>query len=864
MEKDTHKIIDIDIEREVKKSFLEYAVSVIISRALPDVRDGLKPVQRRILYTMYGAGLMPDKSYLKSVTAVGDVLGKYHPHGDTAVYDAMVRMAQDFSLRYPLIDGHGNFGSVDGDPPAAYRYTEARLGKLSLEILRDIDKETVDFMPNFDGRLKEPTVLPSRFPNLLVNGSVGIAVGMATNIPPHNLNEVIDGTIYMLEHPDADLDDLMKFIKGPDFPTGGIILGRAGIRAAYSTGKGHIKVRAKTEIEEYDNGRSRIIITEIPYMVNKARLCESIGELVKEKRVEGITALRDESNRKGIRVVIETAKNVNANVVLNRLFAYTQLQDTFAVSLLAIDNNTPKVLTLREMLYDYIEHQKTIVRRRTEFDLKKALDRAHILEGLRIAVDNIDEVVRIIRSSKTIPEAKTALMERFSGVEVRNLLRRSESGYDDEQDNTAGLSDEQATAIVNMTLGQLTGLGVDKIEKEYEEKMAIVRSCREILSSEEKVCAIIKSELLEIKEKFGDERRTAIEALDDEIDIEDLIKEETCVYTLTRMGYIKRMPADTYRVQRRGGRGVTGMSIREEDIADTLFVGHTHDYILFFTSAGRVYRLKGYQIPEASRTAKGTNIVNLLDLGQEERVTAMLRVADEDEDKYLVMVTKRGIIKRLQLSELRTYRKTGIRVLNLADEDVLISVMLTNGDNDIVIASKKGQAASFSEKTVRPMGRNAAGVIGIRLEEGDEVIGSSVLLPDSYVLTITENGYGKLTPEIEFPRHNRGTKGVVLHNVTEKTGDVSGLLITSGSGDLLLITSNGTLIRTEISSIRICGRASQGVIVMRTDGEEKVIGIAATPEDDENTIGEAEDEDGEGSEEASDADSEDGEDGSEV
>ena len=828
---ENQKIIDIDIEKEVKKSFMEYAVSVIVSRALPDARDGLKPVQRRILYTMYDTGLTPDKAYRKSVTAVGDVLGRYHPHGDASVYDAMVRLAQDFSLRYPLVDGHGNFGSVDGDPPAAYRYTEAKLKKLSLEMLRDIDKETVDYMPNFDGRLKEPTVLPSRFPNMLVNGSVGIAVGYATNIPPHNLGEVIDGAICLLENPDATMDDLMQHIKGPDFPTGGIILGKSAIREAYATGRAHIKVRARTEIEEDPNGKSRIIVTEIPYMVNKAKLCESIGDLVKEKRVEGITAIRDESNRLGMRVVIELSKSANANVVLNQLFQYTRLQDTFAVNMLAIVDNTPKILTLKDSLYYYLGHQKEVILRRTKYDLKKALDRAHILKGLRIAVDHIDEVVRIIRASNSVADAKAALMARFSGEEVANLLKRGEA-YDELADNTTGLTEEQATAIVSMTLGQLTGLGVDKIEKELEEKMAIVKNCSEILGSEAKVSEVIKEELLEIKRKFNDERRTEIAPVDNDIDIEDLIEEETCVFTLTKLGYIKRIPADTYRTQRRGGRGVSGMTIREEDVADTLFVAGTHDYILFFTDAGRVFRMKGYQIPEAGRTAKGMNIVNLLQLDNGERVTTMLHVrADNEEDSFMFMVTKKGTVKRLSLEEIRSFRKSGLRVLSLNDDDQLIAVLPTNGSDEVLLGTKKGQAVRFREDGVRPMGRTAAGVIGIRLEDDDEVIGAAVIDPTSYVLTITESGYGKLSEVEKFPIHNRGGKGVVMHQVTDKTGDVAGLMVCGSEGDIFLVTSEGTMIRTELDSIRICGRSSQGVIIMRTGEGEKVIGIASAPKE---------------------------------
>lgn len=829
---ENQKVIDVDIEREVKKSFMEYAVSVIISRALPDVRDGLKPVQRRILYTMHETKLTPDKPYRKSVTAVGDVLGRYHPHGDSSVYDAMVRLAQDFSLRYPLVDGHGNFGSVDGDPPAAYRYTEARLQKLSLEMLRDIEKNTVEFMPNFDGRLKEPTVLPSRFPNLLVNGSVGIAVGMATNIPPHNLGEVIDGAICLLDNPDAGMDELMQHIKGPDFPTGGIILGMSGIRSAYATGRGHIKVRARTEIQEEPSGKSRIIVTEIPYMVNKAKLCESIGTLVKEKRVEGITAIRDESNRNGMRVVIELSRSANANVVLNQLFQYTQLQDTFAVNMLAIVDSSPKVLTLREALSYYIAHQKEVLLRRTKFDLEQAMARAHILKGLRIAVDHIDEVVHIIRASASVNDAKQALMARFSGEDVSNLLRRGDA-YDDEADNTVGLTEEQASAIVAMTLGQLTGLGVDKIEKELAEKMAIIRECRFIIGNEAHMCEILKKELNEIKSRFSDKRRTVIEAVDNEIDVEDLIKQETCVYTLTRLGYIKRLPADTYRVQRRGGKGVSGMTIRDEDTADTLFVAGTHDYILFFTDAGRVFRMKGYQIPEAGRTAKGTNIINLLQLDQGEHVTTMLHIGESSsEEQYMVMVTKSGIVKRLSVSEIRSFRKSGLRVLTLGEEDQLISVLLTDGSNDILLGTKNGQSVRFAESAVRAMGRTAAGVIGIRMDEGDEVVGASVVQPGDYVLTLTENGYGKLTEEDRFPKHHRGGKGVVMHQLTEKTGTLAGMMICKPDSGVFIVTSEGTTIRTELSAVRVCGRNSQGVIIMRTQAGERVIGLAPAPKDD--------------------------------
>ncbi len=831
MDYENQKIINVDIEREVKKSFLEYAMSVIVSRALPDVRDGLKPVHRRILYTMHESGLTPDKGYRKSVTTVGDVLGRYHPHGETSVYDAMVRMAQDFSMRYPLIDGHGNFGSVDGDPAAAYRYTEARMTKLSLEMLRDIEKETVDFRPNFDGTRKEPVVLPSRFPNLLVNGSHGIAVGMATNIPPHNLREVIDATIYRLENPECSLEEVMNYMPGPDFPTGGIILGRSGIRAAYATGKGRIRVRARAEIEEMENGKSRIIVTEIPYMVNKSRMCENIGELVKEKKIEGITAIRDETSRHGMRIVIEIHRQANPQVILNQLYSYTQMEDIFAVNMIALSDGSPKVMGLLRILDEYLSHQKTVIIRRTKYDLNRALERAHILAGLRIAVDNIEEVVRIIRSSSSVADAKRALMERFSAADVSNLLRVSEAGFDDTVDLGTGLTEAQANAIVSMTLGQLTGLGVDKIEKEFFEKMNIIRECNAILASDERIRNLIKEEMLEVKKKFGDERRTSIEDVYDDIDVEDLIKEENCVYTLTSRGYIKRSSVDAYRAQRRGGRGVSGITIREEDMVDTLFVGSTHDHILFFTSEGRVYRLKGYQIPEAGRTAKGTNIVNLLELEENERVTAMRRITSFDDDQYLVMVTRFGTVKRLELRELSNIRKAGLRALTLDEGDSLIRVLLTNGDEDVIIGTKKGLAVRFAEENVRVMGRTAAGVRGIRLEEGDEVVGAAVIKPGAYVLTVTENGYGKLTPEEEFPRHNRGGKGVVLHNLTEKTGGVAGLLVTGMANDLMLITSEGTMLRTPVDTIRVCGRSSQGVIVMRTQEGETVISLAVTEQE---------------------------------
>ena len=831
----TEKIINVDIEKEVKKSFLEYAMSCIVSRALPDVRDGLKPVHRRIIYTMGTTGLTPDAAYRKSVTAVGDVLGKYHPHGDASVYDAMVRMAQDFSYRYVLVDGHGNFGSVDGDPPAAFRYTEAKMSKLAVEMMRDIDRDTVDFMPNFDGRLKEPTVLPSRFPNLLVNGSMGISVGFATNIPPHNLGETIDAAICLLDDPEADMEKLMQYLPGPDFPTGGIILGHSGIRAMYATGKGYIRVRSKAEIEEMPNGRSRIVVTEIPYMVNKSKLVESIAELAKDRRVEGIRDIRDESSRAGLRVVIDLGKDVPSQVVLNQLYKYTQLEDTFAANMLALVNSTPRVLPLKTILQEYIAHQRNIIVRRTRFDLKKALDRAHILEGLRIAVDHIDEVVRIIRASSSVNEAKLNLMERFSSAEVGSLLERSEVGYD-EGEPSSGLTEIQAAAIVAMTLGQLTGLGVDKIEKEYAEKMAIVKNCREILASDSRVREIIRDEMTEIKKKYGDERRTQIEPVEDELDIEDLIKEETCVYTLSGMGYIKRIPAAAYRAQRRGGRGVSGMSIREEDAAKTVFVASTHDEIIFFTTAGRAFRLKGYRIPEASRTARGTNLVNLLRLDPDEKVTVMHHCSEFGSDNYLTMVTANGTVKRLSLAEMRAIRPSGIRMITLDEGDRLINVLLTDGNSDILIGSKLGQSVRFRETDVRAMGRMAGGVRGIRLAEDDEVIGAVDIDDDSLLMTVTANGFGKITRGDEFPVHNRGGKGVVLHGVTDKTGTVSAMTVLSTADDIMLITSEGTVIRTSADTVRICGRPSQGVIVMRVQEGEEVIAMARLEADVENDV----------------------------
>ena len=799
---------------EMQRSYIEYAMSVIVGRALPDVRDGLKPVHRRILYAMYEDNLTSDKPFKKSATCVGDVLGRYHPHGDASVYDAMVRMAQDFSMRYMLVDGHGNFGSVDGDPPAAYRYTEARMSKICNEMLRDIDKDTVDWDPNFDESRKEPRVLPSRFPNLLVNGSSGIAVGMATNIPPHNLKEVIDACVCILDDPDATLDDLMQHVKGPDFPTRGIIMGRSGIRAAYATGRGHITVRARTEFEEYGHDRrTRIIVTELPYQVNKRQLVKTIADQVKEKRLEGISDLREESDRNGMRVVIELKKDAKPEVVLNNLYAQTAMQTSFSVVMLALvdDQRQPKILSLRHMLDEYIKFQEELILRRTRFDLNKALERAHLLEGLMIAQDNIDEVIHIIRTS--YDDAKERLMARFA------------------------LDDVQAQAILDMRLKALQGLDREKLEKEYRELEEKIAYFRRLLASDEMLRGVLKDELIQIRDKYGDARRTEICEVEDELDIEDLIKNETCVYTMTKRGYIKRLPVDAYRVQRRGGKGVAGMTIREEDVADTLFIGKTHDYMLFFTSFGRVFRLKGYQIPEAGRTAKGTNIINLLGIDKEERVTNMIHLDHEGGDEFLFMITRRGTVKRVALGEFANIRRSGLRALTLDEGDELISALLTSGGDDILIGTRGGRAACFCESAVRPMGRTAMGVIGIRLDEGDEVIGGAVLPPDSRVLTVSVNGYGKQTEESAFPRHNRGVRGVTLHDLTEKTGPLAGLLVTEAAGEIVLVTSLGTVIRTETDNIRVCGRISQGVRVMRTGEGEQVIGLAAVSREESEADG---------------------------
>ena len=808
------KIVNINLEHEMENAYIEYAMSVIVGRALPDVRDGLKPVHRRILYSMYESGLTSDKPFKKSATCVGDVLGKYHPHGDASVYDAMVRLGQDFSMRYCLVEGHGNFGSIDGDPPAAYRYTEARMSKIANEMLRDIEKETVDWDPNFDESRKEPRVLPSRFPNLLVNGSSGIAVGMTTNIPPHNLREVIDATICVLDNREATLDDLMEHIKGPDFPTRGIIMGRSGIRAAYATGKGHIRVRARTEMEEFGNGRTRIIVTELPYQVNKSRLVENIADQVKEKRLEGISGLRDESDgKKGMRIVIELKKDANPQVVLNRLFAQTQMQTTFAVVMLALVNNQrqPKILTLRGILDEYIAFQEQIITRRTIYDRRKAQERAHLLQGLLIAQDNIDEVIHIIRTS--YDDAKDKLMERF------------------------GLDDVQAQAILDMQLKRLQGLEKEKLEAEFAELEKKIAYYDQLLSDEEMLRGVLKDELIQIRDKYGDDRKTEIGFVEDDIDIEDLIEEEQCVFTMTQAGYLKRTPASEYAAQSKGGMGKKGITTREEDYVESVFTASTHDEILFFTDKGKVYKKKGYQIPQAGKTAKGTNIVNVLQVESGERVQVMLHVEKMEQESYLVMVTRKGTVKRITLSALKNIRNNGIRAIKMDEDDQLVEVRQTDGKKKILIATHDGMAVCFDENDVRVMGRDAYGVRGIKLRDGDYVVGAARATAGKTVLSITENGYGKRTPVEEYRITNRGGLGIKNYAVTEKTGSVVGIKVVDGSEDLLLVTAAGILIRTHVDAIRIAGRATQGVIVMRFKEEgDQVISLAlAEREEEEST-----------------------------
>ena len=803
------KIIQSELVHEMQTSYIEYAMSVIVGRALPDVRDGLKPVHRRILYAMYEDNLTSDKPFKKSATCVGDVLGRYHPHGDASVYDAMVRLAQDFSMRYMLVDGHGNFGSVDGDPPAAYRYTEARLSKIANEMLRDIDKDTVDWDPNFDETRREPRVLPCRFPNLLVNGSSGIAVGMATNIPPHNLTEVINACVCVLENPDATLADLMQHVTGPDFPTRGIIVGRSGIRAAYATGRGRIVVRARTETETWGHDRIRIIVTELPYQVNKRQLIQNISEQVRDKKLDGISGLRDESDRNGMRIVIELKKDANTQVVLNRLFAQTQMQTTFAVNMLAlVDNQSqPKILSLRHILDEYLTFQEEIIVRRTKFDLKKALERAHLLEGLLIAEENIDEVIRIIRES--YDDAKENLMQRFS------------------------LSDVQAQAMLDMRLKALQGLEREKLQNEYDELEKRIAYFRELLADPEKVKAVLRDELIAIRDKYGDARKTEIQDIEDDIDIEDLIEEEQCVFTLSHGGNIKRVPVDEYTAQKRGGKGVRAATLRDEDYVDTVFTASTHDYILFFTNRGRCYRKKGYLIPEAGRTARGVNIVNFIQVEKDEKVNAMLHVREMDDDSFLVFATRNGTVKRMPLSALRNIRTSGIRALTLDEGDELINVMRTDGSRNILMATHNGQAICFAETDVRPMGREAVGVRGIRLKDGDWVVGAEIAQPDAGVLSITENGYGKRTPAADYirggeePQH-RGGSGMKNYNITDKTGPVAAVKVVYDTDDVLVVSDDGVIIRMEAAGISELGRATQGVRIMRLSEGARVISVALT------------------------------------
>ena len=800
-------VIPVEITKEMKKSYINYAMSVIVGRALPDVRDGLKPVHRRILYAMYEANLYPERPYKKCATTVGDVLGKYHPHGDMSVYDALVRLAQDFSMRYPLVDGHGNFGSVDGDPPAAYRYTEAKMAKISMEMLDEIEKQTVDFMPNYNEDHEEPTVLPSRFPNLLVNGSSGIAVGMATNIPPHNLREVIDGIVALIDDPEISIEGLCEHIKGPDFPTAGIIMGLSGIRSAYETGRGKIVMRARSEIEQMAGDRQRIVVTELPYQVNKARLIEKIAELVKDKRVEGISGLRDESDRDGMRMVIELKRDANANVILNQLYKYTQLQETFSIIMLAIVGKEPKVLNLKEMLYHYLEFQKDVIVRRTRFDLKKAEARAHILEGLRIALDHIDEIIKVIRSS--YDDAKPKLMEQFN------------------------LSDVQAQAILDMRLARLQGLEREKIDAEYEELMKTIKYLTDVLNNEFMVLDIIKEELTAIRDKYGDDRKSEITAHDDEINIEDLIEEEDVVVTLTHFGYVKRMPVDTYKAQRRGGKGIIGMTTREEDFVENLFVTSTHNHVLFFTNKGKMYRLKAYEIPEAGRQAKGTAIVNLLQLDPEEKVTATICVREFEADKYLFFATKKGVVKKTDFMAYNTARKSGLAAIVLDEDDELINVALTDGKQDVLLATHNGMCIRFNETDARPLGRVSHGVRGIRLaSETDYVVGMGIVTEDADLLVVTEKGYGKKTALSEYKTQNRGGQGVNTYRLSESTGYIAGIRMVTETDDIMLITSDGTIIRMKTREISRIGRLTKGVRLMRLD-DVHVVSIARTDEQEE-------------------------------
>ncbi len=801
------KVIPVDLEKEMKKSFLDYSMSVIVARALPDVRDGLKPVHRRILYTMHENNLTPDKAYRKCADTVGTVLGRYHPHGDASVYDALVRLAQDFSLRYPLVDGHGNFGSIDGHPAAAYRYTEARMSKMTLDMLADIEKETVDFTSNYDDRLKEPVVLPSRFPNLLVNGSSGIAVGMATNIPSHNLCEVVDAICLLIDQPEAELPEIMDCIKGPDFPTGGVIMGHAGIRAAYATGRGRVIVRARTDIEEHGNGRFRIVISEIPYQVNKLNLVKSIIELADEKRIEGIHDVVDHSSREGMRVVIDLKKDANPQVVLNQLFAFTQMQITFGVIMLALVNGVPRVLTLKQMLEEYIKFQCEVITRRTRFELRKAQERAHIWEALKVAVDFIDEVINIIRSSTDVPAAKERLMERFQ------------------------FDDVQAQAIVQMRLGQLSGLERQKIEEELASLHARIAELQAILADEGKIKSIVKDECLKMRDKYGDERRTDISAVSGEVDIEDLIPVEECVLTLTRFGYIKRQAADVYKTQRRGGRGIMGMATRDEDVTETMFLCSSHDYVMFFTSSGRVYRLKCYEVPEGSRTSKGMNIVNLLPLVPEEKITAMIRVSEFEDDRYLCMVTRAGIIKRTRLNAYSNARKNGLIAIDLDEGDELAWVRMTDGYQKLIVATRKGMAICFDENDARVVGRTARGVKALTLGEGDEVVGMSICREGGLLLTVTETGYGRLSELSDYRVQSRGGKGLTNYH-TEDFGNVAGIKVVDWDDDIILISSDGIIIRMRASEVRLCRRPSKGVRVMRMEEGSRIVSLARAAHED--------------------------------
>jgi len=806
---DTNRIQEVNISQEMKSSFLDYAMSVIVSRALPDVRDGLKPVHRRILYTLYELGMTPDKPYKKSSRVVGNVTAQYHPHGDVAVYDAMVRMAQDFSYRYPLVDGHGNFGSIDGDAPAAMRYTEARMASITLELLRDIQKNTIDFGPNYDGQQEEPLVLPSRFPNLIVNGASGIAVGMATNIPPHNLREVIDGILKLLDNPDSTVEDLMRIVKGPDFPTGGIILGTDGIRKAYRTGRGSIQIRAKTRIEEAGNGKMRIIVEELPYQVNKAKLVEKIADLVRDKKIEGITDLRDESDRNGMRIVIELRRDVNPRVILNNLFKHTNLQTSFGVNMLALVNGQPRVLNLKEVLYHYIQHQIEVIRRRTQFDLNKAEERAHILEGLRIALDHIDEVIALIRASATTAEARTGLMERFE------------------------LSEKQAQAILDMRLQRLTGLEREKIENEYQELQKLIAELRAILADENKIRGVLRDEILEIKEKFGDERRTLIKLDVDDIAEEDLIPEDEVAIMLSHRGYIKRMPLSTYRAQRRGGKGITGMGTKEDDFVQHLFVTHSHNHLLFFSNKGKVYRLKAYEVPELGRTARGTPIINLIQIDQDERIETVIPVKDFTDDKFLFFVTAEGVVKKTSLHEFENIRRNGLFAINLRTGDELVGVRLTDGNQEVIMGTKQGMAIRFPECDVREMGRSATGVKGITLGEDDRVIDMDIVLPDLDVLIVTRNGYGKRTPLEEYRVQSRGGKGIKTISLTEKKGDVIGHKVVSPEEDFMIVTQSGMVIRLKVDEISVMGRYAQGVKLITLDGDEVSTMAKVPSEEDE-------------------------------